>query len=311
MLYPDVRYAHPGRGPARRSGKGMEHTLMKMLRLPMDVMVSGMEAIVRTMHEIQYKMESHDSPSSGGAASEEDKPSMFSNVLRLTMTPLFELYKIPASALVAGFETISGAMDAHQNAPPAIIGTNQDASRYVSHEAVALDDSEAAVEQGAWLADGREDASRSPVWQIGRPGRTEHAAAWTPSFDYTVGKDIDPLNDPHMPHLLAVQGGPKSHGATEKLNLLFALDRDYGPGTLALIYDRWGGEKDLVSVDHQLLAPVRGAGEGKLRHVALALGAIARGDHVITFTASGDTTEHEHRIDYVKLTEVDPAPSTD
>ena len=280
----------------------------------MDVMISSMEAMAKTIHEIQRKAESHDEKSRGSERDKEQgegQSSMFGNVLHLAFTPLFEMYKIPTSGLVSGFETISNAMDEIRRGSAAINGTSDEESRDVSNEVVLLDDGEAAMERRAWLANGLEDAARDPLWQIGRPGRKERAARWTASFDYAVGKDIDPLNNPRIPHLLTVRGGPKSEGATEKLNLLFALDRDYGPGELALIYDRWGGEKDQVYVDDELLAPVQGAGRRKLRHVTLSLGGISRGDHVIAITASGDTTENEHRIDYLRLTEVDPSASTD
>ena len=288
----------------------MEHILTMMLRLPIDVMISSMEAMARTMHEIQRKAEPHDEESRGSEKDKEkDKPSMFGSVLRLALTPIFEMYKIPTSGLVSGFETISDAMGGIRPGPAATDGTSDEESRTVNNEVVPLDDTEAAMERRAWLAEGLEN-SRNLLWQIGRPGRQEHAARWTASFDYAVGKDIDPLNTPRMPHLLTVPGGPKSDGATETLNLLFALDRDYGPRELALIYDRWGAEKDQVYVDHELLAPVQGAGRGKLRRVALSLGGISRGDHVITITASGDTTEHEHRIDCLRLIEVDPSAAT-
>ena len=291
----------------------MDRILETMLRLPLDVMISSMEAMARTMQEIQRKADSHGETSHAGETNGENHEGtpMFGNVMRLALTPLFEMYKVPANGLASGLETISNALDEIRRGPAATNGASVEESRSVSNEIVPLDDNEAAMERRAWLAAGLEEAAGGALWQIGRPGGIEHAARWTATFDYTVGTDVDPVNKPRMPHRLTVEGGPKSDGGTEKLNVLFALDRDYGRGELALIYDRWGAEKDQVSVDGELLATVQGAGRGKLRHIALSLGGISRGDHIITFTASGKTTENEHRIDYLKLTKVHPIASTD
>ena len=291
----------------------MERILETMLRLPLDVLISSMEAMTRTMQEIQRKAYSQGETSRVGETNGENHdgtPPMFGNVMRLALTPLFEMYKVPANGLASGLETISNAMDELRRGPAATNGASVEEVRSVSNEVVLLDDTEAAMERRAWLAAGLEEAAGGALWQIGRPGGIEHAARWTATFDYTVGTDVDPVNKPRMPHRLTVEGGPKSDGGTETLNVLFALDRDYGPGELALIYDRWGAEKDQVSVDDQLLAPVQGAGRGKLRHVALSLGGISRGNHVITITASGVTTENEHRIDCVSLAEVDASVAT-
>ena len=284
---------------------------MKMLRLPMDVMISGMEAMTNTVLDIHRKAGSHDWPPSGSESdnASAEPPSMFGNAMNRVFTPLFEMYKIPVSGLLSGFETLANAIGEMRNGPAVVSGTDDEARRY--SEAVPLTEGEAAMERSAWLAEGLEETAKAPLWQIGRPGRQEYAAKWKDSFDYAVGQDTDPLNNPRLPHLLTVPGGPKSDGATEKLNLLFALDRDYEGGELALIYDRWGGEKDQVYIDHELLAPVQGQGGGRLRHVALSLGCISRGDHVVTITTSGDTKEQEHRIDYLKLTRVDTSASTD
>ena len=70
---------------------------------------------------------------------------------------------------------------------------------------------------------------------------------------------------------------------------------------MAFIYDRWGTEKDQVSVNNELLAPIGGAGKGMFKLVALSLKDIPNGDHVITMTTSGETEAGGHRIDYLKL----------
>ena len=116
-----------------------------------------------------------------------------------------------------------------------------------------------------------------------------------------MGTDIDEINSPGIPHLITVQGRPRSKGATEKLNIHFTLDRDYPNGELAFIYDRWGAEKDQVFVDGELLAPISGAGKGKFKRVALSLKDVSDGDHVITITTSGETEAGGHRLDYLKL----------
>jgi hypothetical protein len=128
---------------------------------------------------------------------------------------------------------------------------------------------------------------------------------WTMAFDYHLGTDIDQINNPTAPLFITVQGGPKSIGATEKFNVHFTLDRDYTNGELAFIYDRWGAEKNQVSVNNELLTPIGGAGKGMFKHVALSLKDIPNGDHVITITTSGETETGGHRIDYLKLSEIE------
>lgn len=279
----------------------MQRILEKLIRLPMDVMISSMENMTRTMHEIQKRSEARDDEGPG----ETGGASLLGNAPQLAITPFFEMYKIPTSGLASGFKTISRVMDEIRQDPATDNrAAAEDDTAPVDADIVPLDEEEAVMERRATLFAGDLDVSGNTLWQIGRPGRKDYTGSWTRSFDYHVGKDVDPLNAPRAPHLLTVHDGPRSGGATERLNVYFHLMRDYRAGALALSYDRWGGEKDRVYVDDELLAPVRGAGRGRLRHVALSLGTLSRGDHVITITTCGDTIDGEHRIDCLRVVEV-------
>ena len=283
----------------------MDVFLEKMLRLSMNVMVTSMETMAKTMHEIQQNSEKSDE-SEDIYGNDVGQSSAFGNVSKLAIMPFFEMSKIPMNVFASVVETISQAKTEIQppDAPDDEINTEPEEENYDA-EVVPLSEEETTQETKAILTEEIEETSQKALWQIGRSGRTELQSRWTATFDYHVGTDIDEINNPTIPHLIAVKGGPKSKGATEKLNIHFSLDRDYQNGELAFIYDRWGAEKDLVFVDDELLTPIAGAGKGRFKHVALSLNNVSTGDHIITITTSGETEAGEHRIDYIKLVEIE------
>ena len=274
---------------------------MNMMKLPVNVMVSSLETSTKTMQDIKQKSETPDDAKNTDGI-DEGQTAGFNNVSRLAIMPFFEMFKLPMDVFASSMKTISQTKQEIQKRAATGNGANSaEAAESYDKETVSLDAEEAALEIKAILAEEVEETSKRTLWQVGRSGRSEFEREWTAAFDYHVGTDLDAVNSPGIPHLITVQGGPKSKGATEKLNIHFTLDRDYPNGELAFIYDRWGAEKDQVLVDGELLAPISGPGEGKFKHVALSLKEVLNGNHVITITTSGETEAGGHRIDYLKL----------
>ena len=265
----------------------------------MNVMISSMETITKTMLEIQHKSETFDEAENTHGTAEKQT---LSNVSRLAIMPFFEMSKLPMNVFASVMKTISKTQQEIKEQTAADNGANSEkAPETYDREIASFTAQEAALETKATLANEIEEMSERTLWQIGRSGRSDFQKTWTSTFDYHVGTDIDPINSPGIPHFITVHGGEKSKGATEKLNIHFTLDRDYPDGELAFIYDRWGAEKDQVLVDGQLLAPISGAGKGKFKHVALSLKDILKGNHVITLTTSGNPETGGHRFDYFQL----------
>jgi len=275
----------------------------QMMKFSMNVMVSSMETITKTMQEVQHKAEDTDDAEDTDET-EEAQTSAFGNVSRLAIVPFFEMSKLPITVFASVVETISQTREEIREQTAAGNGANrEEEAEHHNLEIVPLNAQEATLETRAILTEEVEEIKA--LWQIGRSGRSDFQGKWTAVFDYHVGTDIDPINSPTIPHRITVKDGPKSKGATEKLNIHFALDRDYAYGELVFTYDRWGAEKDQVLVDGELLAPIGGAGKGRFKHVALVLRDISNGDHVIAITTSGETEAGGHRIDYLKLAEIE------
>lgn len=274
----------------------MANMFEQAMKLSLDVMVSGARTVARSMEDMQFNQqrpETADDPAAG-----EGPEAAFNDAYRLAVAPLLGMIKLPLDVLTSSMKTITQAVEEGrvQTAPDAVAAATDDPPDTVPFSA-----EEAAQEQAALLAPEVEETAAATLWQIGRPGRVEADSPWTAVFDHRLGDDIDPINRPSIPYLLTVEDGPRAAGGTEKLRIHFTLDRDYPAKALALVYDRWGAETDQVRIDGQLLAPVQGAGTGKYRHVALALKAAARGDHVLQITTSGQTAAGGHRIDFLKM----------
>ena len=282
--------------------------LEQMMKFSLNAMVSSMDTIAETMHEVQQKSETPDEAENTNGTDEADT-SAFSSVSRLAIGPFIEISKLPITVIV---NTISEAVQEIQGQAATgnvmhseEVTENEEVTEDHDREIIPLNERDAALETEATLTEEAEESYQKTLWQIGRPGRNDFQGKWTTAFDYHVGTDIDEVNSPGIPHHITVQGGPKSKGATEKLNVHFTLDRDYPDGELSFIYDRWGAEKDQVFVDGELLAPIGGAGKGMFKHVALSLKDVPNGNHVITITTSGETEAGGHRIDYLKLAEIE------
>jgi hypothetical protein len=282
----------------------MEKFFEQMLKVSLNVMANSMDTIVKTMQEVQQNTETPDEEENTGGP--DEGPSAFSSVSRLAIVPLYEMSKLPINVLV---ETISGATQEIQK--QAGVGravhevfVEEEVEEH-DREIIPLNVHEVELETEATVTEEDEESYNKTIWQIGRPGRNNFQGKWTTAFDYHLGTDIDEVNSPTVPHYITVQGAPKSKGATEMLNIHFTLEHDYSNGDLIFIYDRWGAEKDQVFVDNELLAPIAGAGKGMFKHVALSLKDVPTGAHVITITTSGETEARGHRVDYMKLCEIE------
>ena len=160
-------------------------------------------------------------------------------------------------------------------------------------------------------------------WQIGKSdgavnpidGSAEYPAdeLWYETFDYTVGSDADAINAPSMPGVIGpdnvcafVTDGRPCTDTTEELNIIFELYCDHEEGELALIYDRYGSETDMLyfDFDGEPFATVV-ATEGGFKHFNLPLPAAAAGTHTITIAYGGGGDANGHYIDYLKLVEVE------
>ncbi|MGB6300438.1 MAG: LamG-like jellyroll fold domain-containing protein, partial [Rivularia sp. (in: cyanobacteria)] len=145
------------------------------------------------------------------------------------------------------------------------------------------------------------------LWQIGKPGgrgkEFVKAGGWQPEFTYIVGSDADSINRPHMPPVLVVPERKQKPNlySTNKLNIRFTLERNYGNGELTLFYDFFGSEKDTILINGQKLTEILGAGEAKLKQNQIPLPALGKGEHTLTFTTAGGGPDKLHWIDYLKL----------
>ena len=155
------------------------------------------------------------------------------------------------------------------------------------------------------------------LWQIGRPdgrvlpenGALEYPAtrAWTPTFDYYVGTDADPITSPSMPGYMSlfnvcdIDPGRPCTDATAELNIHFTLGCRYDRGELVLVYDRYGSESDDLYLDGVLLGTAAGTVDGRFQQYEFDLGSVPPGDHTITIGYAGGGDDNGHYIDYVKL----------
>jgi len=142
------------------------------------------------------------------------------------------------------------------------------------------------------------------LWQIGgSPGRLNfpQPGIWTPEYHYRVGTDADPVNNPNLPKILTAPDAQKPPGvaSTDRLNIHFHLESDYGEGELTLFYNRDGSEEDRIFLDDVLLIRIWGAGDNQTRQSQLRLGPVSAGEHTLTLIAVGGGGGH--RIYELKL----------
>lgn len=273
---------------------------VNMMKFPVNAMISSMESIAETLHEIKNKAEPPDEAEAD--ESEDRQRPAFGDAARFMVVPIFEAFKLPRNAFVAGLNSISQTMHQIQEQADSSHGQKSGgAAPNHSRNGIPLSEHEAKLEARARLTPKTAELPRTTLWQIGRAGRRDFEGRWSAVFDYHVGSDLEEIDNPKLPHLLTVQEGPKTKGGTAKLNIHFELDCEYPSDELVFIYDRWGAEKDEVFVDGHLLAPISGAGPNRFKHVALPLKDLSAGKHVITMTTFGETEAGGHRIDFWEL----------
>ena len=145
------------------------------------------------------------------------------------------------------------------------------------------------------------------LWQIGKPDDAGkefvQAGGWKAEFNYTVGSDEDPINQPSIPAtLVATEHKPKpKRYSTDKLNIRFTLDRNYDDGELTLFYDFFGSQIDTILLDSEKLIEIQGVGKGKIKQNQIPLTALGSGEHELTITTAKSKNQNAHMIDYLKL----------
>jgi hypothetical protein len=161
------------------------------------------------------------------------------------------------------------------------------------------------------------------VWQVGdldgvvNPivGASEYPddGNFSLTYDYVVGSDSDPINDPSMPGYLGPQNvaaiagdGRPATDTTALLNILFTLDVG---DEATLTYGRYGSESDRLYLDGDLFTILPISTEGGFQQYSFDLGYLAAGDHVIAIDYDGGGSNNGHYIDYVQLTAA-PEPAT-
>lgn len=166
------------------------------------------------------------------------------------------------------------------------------------------------------------------MWQIGTRdgnvnpilGASEYPAtgAFTESFHYYLGTDLDPINSPSIPGYLGTQNvgdialdSRPPTDTSRELNIHFALARDYLAGELFLLYGRYGSENDVLSLDGNSILTVDYGIENGFLELGFDLGPLAGGDHTITLAYNGEGTANGHYIDYIQLEDppVDAVPT--
>lgn len=161
------------------------------------------------------------------------------------------------------------------------------------------------------------NANGVDLWQIGKAdgavdpivGAGEYPAtrAYSDTFEYTVGDDMDPINAPSIPGYIGsvnvcdIASGRPCTDTTAQLNIHFTLNCYYRSEELKLIYDRYGSEADDILLDGNYIGTVSGT-EGGFSQFVIPLEALSAGDHTITIEYGGQGSANGHYIDYLKLT---------
>jgi hypothetical protein len=168
-------------------------------------------------------------------------------------------------------------------------------------------------------------ALATAVWQIGTSdgavnpiaGADEYPAtgAFSSQFIYNVN-NADPFDlDPSCPGYISMMSlddivpptDPRPRtDATQELIIQFTPD--VGLFDQWLVYDRYGSENDLVSLDGNLLAPIATGGEGSFGQFTFALGDLSAVQHEISIAYDGGGSNNGHYIDYIAMTAAAPVP---
>ena len=144
--------------------------LEQMMKFPMNVMVSSMETIAKTMQEIQQKAETPDDAEDTDGT-DEVQTSAFSNVSRLAIMPFFEMSKLPINVFASIIKTIAQTKQEIRKQAATGNGANsEEVDENYDIEIVSLSEEEAALETKATLTEEVEETSKTTLWQIGRSG---------------------------------------------------------------------------------------------------------------------------------------------
>ena len=275
----------------------------RLIKLPVDLMAVSAECVSESVQEIQRKA----ALVVQGENSENERAPGMREMAGLGVIPLLEFAKLPRSVCIAGMEKLSESWTAMKNGAgeTTTAEARKEGQAPISPEHVVTEEDEVWADAEVLTDDAKKESFQGVLWEIGRPGRGEYDGEWAAVFHYQVGESDDEINCPRLPNFLALPGGAPRRGATAELNIHSELDRDYLAGTLALIYDRWGAERNEVRLDGTLLASVIGAGCGRHRQVAIGLPELSAGEHVLSVVASGDTDAGGHGIDFLKLLTLD------
>jgi hypothetical protein len=176
-------------------------------------------------------------------------------------------------------------------------------------------------------------ALASLVWQIGTidgsvdpiDGSSEfpvssdtHPGVWDPTFEYTVGSDPDPINNPTMRGFLGDKNVSYADpnrpytDATEELIINFSLGIDYYDAEL--VYGKYGSESDYLSISGNQWGNawnIDGSVESGYQLYPLYLGDLSAGDYTIVLTYTNGGRGNGHYIDYLALNAAPvPEPAT-
>jgi len=156
------------------------------------------------------------------------------------------------------------------------------------------------------------------LWQIGKPdgavnpinGAAEYPAEgkYYPEFNYTIGTDFDPIDDPSIPGYIGsvnvcdIDPHRPCTDTTMRLNIQFELNCAHEEGDLILFYDRYGSETDTLYFDFDGIPfATVSATEGGFKKFELPLPACEAGTHTISIAYEGGGDANGHYIDYLKL----------
>lgn len=162
----------------------------------------------------------------------------------------------------------------------------------------------------------KSDCQEEVIWQIGKrdgedvvdpsDGAKEYPEnGFQDEVRYTVGDDLDPINEPSIPGYFAFNDvcaiDPDTQFCTyssAELYIDFSLTRDYDDGELSFVYGRYGSEEDELYLEG-LIVQVKGTGEG-FQEFTIPLTGLQAGNILFIISYIGSELSG-HYIDYLKL----------
>ncbi len=158
-------------------------------------------------------------------------------------------------------------------------------------------------------------SNTTTLWQIGKENarnKAEHkTGSWEKQFNYTVGMDAEPIDNPDLPELIAIAEEENSIFCAKSIQVYFTLEQSYAPDCLTLFYGYFGEEENRVFLDGQLLCKDFGISSTDIRHNRIPFPRIEAGEHILKITTIGKRKGY-HTIGYLRLDavvgELEPAP---